>query len=409
MNRYEKRVVFYSATAHAVIHMLELSYAAVLVILKVEFNSNLFLLGLVANLAAFAFGAGALPAGVLSDKFGSKRIVMACLATAGVTAVLVAVSPSIYMLAASLTALGLAIGLYHPAGMSFISRGVRQRSLGLGFNGVGGNIGVAFAPVFAASVAALWGWRTSYLILAVLAFIILVTMLRVAPVREEEAPAEIARQAAAPAKADVKVFYFTLIALYISYMFTGLIYRGAVTFLPAYIGERVEFAPLNNLSSVVKGGSFTTIILLFGVFGQYLGGYLSERMPIERLLMPVALGLTPALFLMGATSGLLLVIVAAVFAFCNFMGQPIYSSLIAKYTPHHWQGRSYGISYFATFGGGSFSAGLAGYIAQNQGINWVFFCLAGFGLPLIAVAIYVIWAASARTERTLVAERPGAA
>ncbi len=405
MNRYEKRVVFYSASAHALIHMLELSYAAVLVILKFEFNSNLFLLGLVANLAAFAFGAGALPAGVLSDKFGSKRIGMACLATAGATAVLVALSPSVYMLAASLTALGLAIGLYHPAGMSFIGRGVRQRSLALGFNGVGGNLGVALAPVFAASVATLWGWRTAYWILGILAFILLVTMLRIAPVREEEAPQEIAQKATAPAKTDGRVLILTLIALYVSYMFTGLIYRGAVTFLPAYIGERVEFAPLNSLSSVVKGGSFTTIILLFGVGGQYLGGYLGQRIALERLLIPVTVGLTPALFLMGATSGLALVVVASVFAFCNFMGQPIYSALIAKYTPHHWQGRSYGISYFATFGGGSFSAGLAGYIAQNQGMNWVFVALAGFGVPLIALALYIIWSASARAVRRTAVQR----
>lgn len=397
MNRYERRVVSYASAAHGLIHVMELTYAAVLVVLALEFGSGLFLLGLIANLAAFAFGAGALPAGVLADRLGSKRVVIACLVGAAVMSVLVSLSPSIYVLAVALTGLGLAIGLYHPAGMAFIARGVRKRAMGLGYHGMGGNFGVALAPFFAGSIAALWGWRAAYLVLAGLA-LLLVAMMRIAPVREEEAPPEIANRANAGGRVEIRAIIVPLLVLYISYMFTGFIYRGTVTFLPLYIGERVHLS-LFNIDSVALAGSFTTLALLFGIGGQYLGGFLAERVQLERLLLPVSLVTTLSLLLIGATRGGALVFVAAIFAFGYFMGQPIYSSLIAEYTPHHLQGRSYGISFFSTFGLGSFAAGVSGYIAERLGINWVFFSLAGFGLLLLGLALYLLWTATSRAER----------
>ena len=136
-------------------------------------------------------------------------------------------------------------------------------------------------------------------------------------------------------------------------------------------------------------GSLTTIALLFGVAGQYVGGKLAQRFPMERVIAVLALVVIPSLLILGVPSGFGRMWGAAVFAFVFFTSQPAYNSLVAEYLPRHLQGRGYGIAFFLGFGAGSFSGGFSGYIAQEVGIHWVFLSLAvlGFVLLLFALAL----------------------
>ena len=145
-------------------------------------------------------------------------------------------------------------------------------------------------------------------------------------------------------------------------------------------------------------GSFTTIALIFGVFGQFLGGYLSERKRREVLALIVAVVAVPLLLLVGNSEGLILMLAAIGFAFFHFMGQPIYNNLIADYSPASWRGRSYGIVYFCTFGLGSFSATLLGYTAEQLGTNWVFIVMAGIALIALA-CIVILWVRALTTSK----------
>src|SRR5256885_15201761 len=69
---------------------------------------------------------------------------------------LVAAAPSFPVLAIGLVLLGLSAGVYHPSGLSLLSRGVasRERGRAIGIHGVGGSFGEALAPTFAALFAA---------------------------------------------------------------------------------------------------------------------------------------------------------------------------------------------------------------------------------------------------------------
>src|SRR3972149_4253161 len=68
--------------------------------------------------------------------------------------------------AAALALLGFCIGLYHPAGLSLMAQGVRQRGLALGFHGVSGNVGQALAPALAVGLAIAVDWRLAVFVLA---------------------------------------------------------------------------------------------------------------------------------------------------------------------------------------------------------------------------------------------------
>jgi len=89
----------------------------------------------------------------------------------------------------------------------------------------------------------------------------------------------------------------------------------------------------------------------------------------------------------------MLIIFTAAFAFVYFMGQPVYNSLVADYSPNNWRGRMFGISFFCSFGFGSFSASLLGYVAEKLSTNWIFWVIAGFQLLVLVLAItlYIVY------------------
>ena len=59
----ERTYVLTVSFVHALVHATELTFAALLLRIEADFGTDLLLLGVLANVGAFAFGFGALPAG----------------------------------------------------------------------------------------------------------------------------------------------------------------------------------------------------------------------------------------------------------------------------------------------------------------------------------------------------------
>jgi predicted MFS family arabinose efflux permease len=64
----QRRIVLYTALAHALVHTTELTYAALLLRIGDAFGQGDFMLGVIANVFAFSFGAGALPPSSFFDR-----------------------------------------------------------------------------------------------------------------------------------------------------------------------------------------------------------------------------------------------------------------------------------------------------------------------------------------------------
>ncbi len=386
----QARLVAYVSVAHGLVHTIELTYAALLTRIEAEFGGGFLALGAIANVFAFTFGASALPAGFLVDRFGSRRVLVTAFVAAAALSVLVAASPNPWWLAVTLGLLGLAIGLYHPAGISLIAQGAEQRSLAFGYHGVSGNIGIALAPVIAVGLAVAFDWRAAYVATALLALVVVAT-LRVLSLPgnagdppDHEPVVRGAEFAAAPLA--------PLLVVYAAFVLNGFVYRGSLTFIPTHLEDRLGVGD-------AWVGALTTAALLTGAMGQLAGGALAERHMLERLVPVQALALAPGLLLIGAMSGYALVPVVGAFVFAYFAGQPVFTSLIADYSPPDALGRSYGFTFFAAFGLGSGAATFAGFFADRWGTGAVFFALAGVAAVtfLLSVAIWRYGEARSRT------------
>jgi predicted MFS family arabinose efflux permease len=70
----------------------------------------------------------------------------------------------------------------------------------------------------------------------------------------------------------------------------------------------------------------------------------------------------------------------------HFSVQPVGNALIAQFTRSQDRGLGYGISFFLSFGVGSFAAGIGGYIAENYGVANIFPVMALVLLPAVGLA-----------------------
>ncbi|HET8945074.1 MAG TPA: MFS transporter, partial [Dehalococcoidia bacterium] len=241
MNPEERRIIGYITTAHALVHVMELTYPALLSRIEDDFGIRAVVTGAIATIFGWAFGSTAIPAGFLTDRLGSRRVVMYAFAGSAVMAVLVAVSPNEWFLAAALAGLGLTGGLYHPAGLSLMSQGVRRRGTALGLHGFAGNIGQAAAPALAVGLAVLVDWRLAFFVVAglaaVMAFAFATTKLTLAHGSEvvEQPPA-----AALDQGPPDRSYLLPLLVVYASFIVGGTVYRGAITYLPKHLEDFVD-------------------------------------------------------------------------------------------------------------------------------------------------------------------------
>ena len=387
----ERRIIGVTSSVHGMNHGLELTYAAVLSSIARHFDVDLLFLGIVANLAALGYGALALPSGVLADRWGSKRVIILSLLGGGILSLLVAVSPNVNFLAIALIVMGLAAGLYHPAGLALITRGVDKKSIGLGYHGLAGNLGVAFTPAIAGAIAGAFSWRLAFVVFGILS-IFLAVIVHFMLVDEHGGNISSQNKKTNDFWRSLEGFKPMLkpfAAIFLINIFAGVIYRGAITFLPLHVENQVATKFL-GIDPVTLAGSLTTIALLFGAVGQYVGGYLGESVQREKLVTILAILLLPSLLFLAAVNGMAIVIGAGLFALFYFMAQPAYNTLVADYTPQHLRGTSYGLCFFATFGLGSFGGSLSGYVANEFGTHWVFLMLSGFAFAVLALSVYLL-------------------
>ncbi len=369
----------YTSLSHHLVHVFELSFPAVLLLVAAEFEVGLFGLGVLANVYALTYGLGALPGGFLADRLGSKRLTIITFLGAALATALVGVSPSVWLLGLALALLGLATGLYHPAGFALISRAIATPGQAMGLHGVAGTLGVAVSPLLSGAVAAALGWRGLYIVLIVPAFL-LVLALHTATIIER--PIHATQAAGSAVQGRWQSALRPLLMIYGVVALTGFMYRGAITFLPTHLSARLDAV---GPDPALVAGAATSGALLFGILGQLCGGWLSDRVAPEKLLMLVPLGLVPGLLGLGLFSGPLLLLGAIVYAFFIFFQQPLTTLIVARYTPYANQGSSFGILFFGNFGVGSFAAAFAGWLAERTGTGGIFLALAGMGLAVAAL------------------------
>lgn len=131
------------------------------------------------------------------------------------------------------------------------------------------------------------------------------------------------------------------------------------------------------------------VVLLCGCIGQYLAGRLARNRLLEIQITLICLANTPFLVWMAYATGSMRFVVASLFSIVHFMNQPIYNSLIAKYTPNARRSLCYGFSFMMGFGVGGLGAPLAGMLA-TEFTTYLVFGLISFGAAILGGILCVM-------------------
>ena len=136
MNDNARSVVLFTGISHATVHTFELSIPILVVIWLLEFSVSTAALGLAVAAGYALFGIGALPGGVLADRYGSQRVIVGCLVGMGLSFLLLSFASGLMTIGLSLAIWGIAASVYHPSGLSLISTGVENRGTAFAYHGM---------------------------------------------------------------------------------------------------------------------------------------------------------------------------------------------------------------------------------------------------------------------------------
>ncbi|MEW6220496.1 MAG: MFS transporter [Thermodesulfobacteriota bacterium] len=410
------KATWLAAGSHFLCHSYMSLLPALLVVVAGDNDLSFTTLGLVANVGYFLYGLGGIPAGLLADRIGSKRMLTLGVYGMSGAALLVGVAPGAMGFMASYALLGLAASIHHPAGLSLIARRVAVKGRALGLHGVLGNLGLFLAPLAASFLFWLSGtWRTAYIACGLLGlgFAFFLGRSRMAGEADLDwgTVASLPRQLVAgrasrtgqpagelplrPATAGISAALLLLLA---GSVLSGFIFRGSLTFFPALFAREVH-AIASQEQPVVAAGMLTTAVLSLGLVGAWLGGWVNDKLRYPELYPAVVFAIvTPALYLVGRASDSPLIAASALFSLVYYTWQPSQNYLIAKYTRHGSHGAGFGVSFFLLFGMGSLATTVGGYVADRHGVDRIYTLMAGIGLVAFVVAV-LVWVARAAELR----------
>ena len=432
MNANDRAITGFAMAGHAMVHTYELAVPILLTVWLVEFSVTSATLGTVVAVGYGLFGVGALPGGVLVDRFGSRRLIVACLFGMGSAFILLGLLPGVAGIAVALAVWGLAASVYHPAGLTLISKGAEERGAAFAYHGMAANVGIAGGPFLTALLLVIVEWRLAVVLLAIPAFIagavgLTVTFDETAAVDDDATAGEdeSGERAVDAGKDDTSdtatasdvdslasfvtasrgLFTTGFLTVFVLVLFNGLYYRGMVTFLPEVLSDVLDpllavdpAAAIGPVADSPAASEFDLSkylyagLLAVGVAGQYVGGKLTDAIEPERglagmltLLVVIALLFVPA---SGSLPTLLAISVALGFALFGL--QPLSQATIAKYSPPAYRGLSFGFTYLAIFGIGALGASLAGAALTYGSQTTLFVMLAGFEAIALGLTVWLI-------------------
>ena len=231
-----RRSIGFINWAHALDHYVILIYPTVVIGLEAVYARTYAELIALSTAAFVAFGVFSLPAGWLADHWSRRNMMAAFFFGCGASLIAAGAASGLIMLAIALFVLGIFAAIYHPVGTSMLIDNATSQGRSMAFNGVCGNLGVAFAAGITAWLAYQFGWRWAFFIPAAVCLVTGVLYLLLVPDEPRKAGARstTAHVPLAPLVAAVIFGLFVVAALA-----AGLIFHIFTVSLPKIVDERL--------------------------------------------------------------------------------------------------------------------------------------------------------------------------
>jgi len=337
-------------------------------VLKEEFALTNQQVGLIVAIPSLVQLLLSVPSGMVSDKFGPKKLIAASILIAAIGALLGSVSNTPWMFIIASTLLTFNSTLYHPPAQSYVSdiTSPQDRSRALGIWHSGGTTGVSLGPL---SISILMGilafnWRQIYGFWIIPILLGLVALYFVKPPSEM---VEMEEREKWEEKDTVDTLFNTNMMFL---LLSGTVRRfgGGLTtgFLSIWLVEAQGW-------TIGQIGIMLGISSLIGIVASPLGGELASRFGEKRWFSGTLLGsyifFALAFFAKGFWPFSILYITSRFF---GILGMPAGMTLTARFSPRKQRGVGFALSSIPMNVVMPVAALVAAYIADTYGLYYIF-------------------------------------
>lgn len=359
--------------AHLAHHLVTALPVPLLPFIRDDFGLDYMQAGLVISAFGVVYGISQLPAGWLADRIGARRLITISIIGVAVTGILTGLSQSYLMLIVFLALMGILGGGYHPAATTMISAIVEPKTRGraMGFHMVGGSGSYFLVPLIAAALAAAWGWRGTFIAIAI-PTIIFGIILHILLRRQTAARKTEGQTTADYGESPPPTGYLhRLLPILVISTFTQAVILSVISFIPLYLVDNFGTGKETAAASIA-------LVYAVGLVAGPMGGYLSDRfgrvviIGISCFIAVFAifsLNLVPYGFGMGA----LLVIIGIVV----YLNTTSAQAFIIDNTPHRKRSTMLGIYFFGTMEGNGVLTPAIGYLIDRFGFYTSFNLVSG--------------------------------
>ncbi|MFC1893696.1 MFS transporter [Chloroflexota bacterium] len=354
--------------AHFTHHLVSTLPTPLLPFIRDDFTLDYTQCGLLISAFKVSNGISQLPAGWLADRIGPRLLIT--LGTSGVAlaGLLVGLSPTYIMMVVFLALMGMLGGGYHPASAPIVTASVTPENQGraLGLHMSAGSSPLWIAPLIAAALAPIWGWRGTFVGLAIPAImfgiILYIILGRGLGTKKAEhnpisAHSEIRATRGNP---------YHLVSLIVLVAFTQAILFSTAAFIPLFLVDHF------GVSREAAAASLA-VIFSAGLWVSPLGGYLSDRLGKVSVILMGSLVAGPTVYLLNIVPyGLGIGAVLFTIGLVSYIRTAATEAYIVNHTSEHNRSTILGVYYFATMGGGSIISLLLGYFIDQLGFYTTF-------------------------------------
>ena len=376
----ETAAIGFASAGHTLCHLLVVLFPTVLLALEVEMELSYKELAALAVPAAFLFGAGALPAGWLGDRWSKTNLLEIFFYGTGASTIITGFAHTPLMLGIGLAGIGLFASIYHPVGMSWLVSRTSKTGTALGVNGLFGSFGFVLAPLVAGSLTGLWSWRVAFIIPGIVCLCvgILFSISLRTFLEDVENPIHKAAYESSSSKNIWMTFGLMGMALFLSGMFHQIVQFS----LPKDFDMRV----LLTSGSLLGTGSMVSLVYGAGAIGQLLCGRLADHYSERQLYCSLFLITVPIVALASQLTEIPLVLSMMLAVFLSSGALPVENTLLVRYAPSHRHGMVFGSKLLLGFGFSASGIYLSGWIYDLSGsFNWLYALLV-----LLASAVAII-------------------
>ena len=393
--RSDAQVITLVGVAHGVSHFFHLILAPLFPWLKEAFSLSYAELGFLMTMFFVVSGIGQALAGFVVDRIGARAVLFAGVGFLALSAIVLSQAGSYAMLLAGSMLAGLGNSVFHPADFTLLNQRVFQPRLGHAFSvhGISGNLGWAAAPVFLATIAGLYDWRTALLAASLLPLAVLALLyvhrdlLQDGELKSGGAKAA-ADSAARQAGGEQQFDFVRVPAVWMCFTFffiTAMALGGIQSFSSAGLRS------LYGMSLPLATAGFTAYMLA-SAGGMVWGGFIASKTTRHERTIAIAFaasGVTALLIAAGIVPALVAVLLMGAVGFGSGVAGPSRDLLIRAAAPKNATGRVYGVVYSGLDIGLAVSPLLFGALMDGGHPSWVFICIGVFQTMAIVTAVSV--------------------